>query len=609
MDRESRSGWWISGTAHTGLILWAVLGGFIFRPQPAPVIRMTEVATMSSADFEAYAASAHGSGPVSNVSTSIDAISAPDLTASGATSTPANASPPVVEAEAQPLPTPDATTEPRPDLSDFAEQPRVAVTTDLPAPINQPAPADETRPALPATPEPPASVNNPAQPASPIPDSAATPVPPRSELALDASALPQPRPAGLVAAYEARIAEQAAAARLAIEAAEQAEREAETRRAAEAAERAAENQRAAEAAERAAEDARRAAESEQRQLEAARAAEEQRRADEAEAARAAEARAEEERRAAEAERRRADEAAAEARRAEQRRIEEARAAEEQRRADEARAAEAQAEADRRAAEARAEEERRAAEARVEEDRRRAAAAEAERAAEERRAEAARAAAAQAEDDRRAAEARAEEERRRALEDALREAREGQAGDAATGTAVTGADPFGGAQRIDGGLGASADQDPLAAALSGALSQGAASEPAPMQLLPSPIAPVREMSQAPVGLPLGDPLTLSERDGFRLAIRDCWNVGALSVEASRMTVSVGFRMGPDGRPEPSSLRLVDFRDGSATAAAHAFDVASRAIRMCGRNGFALPAQKYARWQDVIVDFRPDGIGFE
>lgn len=605
MDRESRSGWWISGTAHTGLILWAVLGGFIFRPQPAPVIRMTEVATMSSADFEAYAASARGSGPVSNVSTSIDAISAPDLTASGATSTPANASPPVVEAEARPLPTPDATTEPRPDLSDFAEQPRVAVTTDLPAPINQPAPADETRPALPATPEPPASVNNPAQPASPIPDSAATPVPPRSELALDASALPQPRPAGLVAAYEARIAEQAAAARLAIEAAEQAEREAETRRAAEAAERAAEDQRAAEAAERAAEDARRSAESEQRQLEAARAAEEQRRADEAEAARAAEARAaeerraedarsaaetearaEEERRAAEAERRRADEAAAEARRAEQRRIEEARAAE------------AQAEADRRAAEARAEE-----------DRRRAAAAEAERAAEERRAEAARAAAAQAEDDRRAAEARAEEERRRALEDALREAREGQAGDAATGTAVTGTDPFGGAQRIDGGLGASADQDPLAAALSGALSQGAASEPAPMQLLPSPIAPVREMSQAPVGLPLGDPLTLSERDGFRLAIRDCWNVGALSVEASRMTVSVGFRMGPDGRPEPSSLRLVDFRDGSATAAAHAFDVASRAIRMCGRNGFALPAQKYARWQDVIVDFRPDGIGFE
>ena len=42
---------------------------------------------------------------------------------------------------------------------------------------------------------------------------------------------------------------------------------------------------------------------------------------------------------------------------------------------------------------------------------------------------------------------------------------------------------------------------------------------------------------------------------------------------------------------------------------AFDVARRAILMCGRAGFALPSGKYGRWRDVVVDFRPDGVGFE
>ncbi|MFD2814258.1 hypothetical protein ACFSYD_06740 [Paracoccus aerius] len=39
-DREGRIGWWVSGSAHGALILWAILGGVFLRPQPsAPCAR------------------------------------------------------------------------------------------------------------------------------------------------------------------------------------------------------------------------------------------------------------------------------------------------------------------------------------------------------------------------------------------------------------------------------------------------------------------------------------------------------------------------------------------------------------------------------------------
>lgn len=33
-EREGRIGYWISGAAHVALILWALLGGVLFRPSP-----------------------------------------------------------------------------------------------------------------------------------------------------------------------------------------------------------------------------------------------------------------------------------------------------------------------------------------------------------------------------------------------------------------------------------------------------------------------------------------------------------------------------------------------------------------------------------------------
>ena len=108
---------------------------------------------------------------------------------------------------------------------------------------------------------------------------------------------------------------------------------------------------------------------------------------------------------------------------------------------------------------------------------------------------------------------------------------------------------------------------------------------------------------------GPPLTQGERDGLRVAIQDCWNAGALSREAAQVRVTIGFSMTPDGLPREGSVELLDSEGGSEQAVQQAFEVARRAILMCGRAGFDLPASKYGRWRDVVVDFRPDGVAFQ
>lgn len=628
-EREGRIGYWVSGVAHGSLILWAIMGGALFRPQPSPMVRTTQVSTISGAEFEAMAAAARGAGPVGADATAVATLPDPVDPAEDGAARPVDAIPPQ-SGQAAALEQPD-TAETVPDLSDFAPAAPVDVATDLPVPPPNQTDIAETAPQIPDTPPAPVAEAQPDQPTLPVPDAAAVPVAPRSVLALDASRRPQDRPADLVAAFNRRVAEAAAAeaareaaadaaaaaarqatADAAAEAAAEAERQAAAIAAAEA-----ERQAAAEAAERDA--AADAAEAErQAAADAAAEAERQAAADAAAEAdrQAADAAAEADREAAaaEAERRAAADAAEAEREA---------AAEAERQA----ATEAAAEAERQAAaEAAAEEERRAAaEAAAEEERRAAAEAAAE---EERRAEAERQAAAAAAERQAAAEAAAEAERqaaaeqaareaadRQALEDALRDAQGGAGGqDTASGSDTAGSP----SQTIEGGSGASAGLDPLAAALAGAMAgTGAAADPANdpsgppadmMQLTPSPIQ-ATPLPDAAQGLPMGDPLTLSERDGLRFAIQDCWNLGALSVEASQMTVSVGFTLSPDGVPDQNSMRIAGYQGGSESAAQQGFEVARRAILMCGRAGFDLPASKYGRWRDVVVDFRPDGVAFQ
>ncbi|MEJ6392461.1 energy transducer TonB [Gymnodinialimonas sp. 2305UL16-5] len=112
--------------------------------------------------------------------------------------------------------------------------------------------------------------------------------------------------------------------------------------------------------------------------------------------------------------------------------------------------------------------------------------------------------------------------------------------------------------------------------------------------------------APAPAPSGPPLSQGARDGFRVAVQSCWNVGALSTEALGTTVVIAFDMARDGRPDAGSIQMIEFSNGSDAAARQAFEAARRAVIRCGVNGYDLPAESYDRWAQVELVFNPEGM---
>ncbi len=102
---------------------------------------------------------------------------------------------------------------------------------------------------------------------------------------------------------------------------------------------------------------------------------------------------------------------------------------------------------------------------------------------------------------------------------------------------------------------------------------------------------------------GAPMTTDERDALRVNILQCWNVGSLSSEALRTTITVAFSISEDGRPDGASLRMIGSEGGSEEAARQTFESARRAIIRCGANGLKLPMDKYDQWSDVELTFNP------
>lgn len=107
---------------------------------------------------------------------------------------------------------------------------------------------------------------------------------------------------------------------------------------------------------------------------------------------------------------------------------------------------------------------------------------------------------------------------------------------------------------------------------------------------------------------GPPLTGGEREGLRVAISRCWNVGSLSTDALGTTVVVAVEMEQNGRPITGSIRLVSSSGGSATGERQAFEAARRAIIRCGANGFGLPVEKFDQWREIEMTFNPEGMQF-
>lgn len=104
---------------------------------------------------------------------------------------------------------------------------------------------------------------------------------------------------------------------------------------------------------------------------------------------------------------------------------------------------------------------------------------------------------------------------------------------------------------------------------------------------------------------GPPLTEGERDGFRIAVQDCWVVDVGS-QASNVTVTVGFDMEPSGKVITSTLRLLGSEGGSGTAVDTAFQAARRAILRCQGDGYTLPADKFDQWKSVEMTFNPESM---
>jgi hypothetical protein len=109
---------------------------------------------------------------------------------------------------------------------------------------------------------------------------------------------------------------------------------------------------------------------------------------------------------------------------------------------------------------------------------------------------------------------------------------------------------------------------------------------------------------PANAPQGPPMTAGEKDALRVAVQACWNVGSLSSDALRVTVTVAVDLGEDGKPDATSLRMTEYEGGSDASARQAFEAARRAVIRCGANGFNLPAEKYEEWRSLELVFNPE-----
>ncbi|NRP12387.1 hypothetical protein XMM379_001450 [Aliiroseovarius sp. xm-m-379] len=105
-------------------------------------------------------------------------------------------------------------------------------------------------------------------------------------------------------------------------------------------------------------------------------------------------------------------------------------------------------------------------------------------------------------------------------------------------------------------------------------------------------------------PEGPPLTRGEKEGLRVAVQQCWDVGTISSDALRTTVMILVDMDRSGKPIAQSLRMVGWEGPSQAAADIAFQAARRAVLICGRNGYDLPAEKYGQWRQIELTFDPN-----
>ena len=135
-----------------------------------------------------------------------------------------------------------------------------------------------------------------------------------------------------------------------------------------------------------------------------------------------------------------------------------------------------------------------------------------------------------------------------------------------------------------------DQAAIDAALADATSQeAAATTPTPSQT----------GSGGTGDQPIGAALNAGEVDNLRRIIGPLWNIGSLSTEATRVTVTMRVQFSEDQKV--LSVEMVEFAGGTAEAAQQAFEAAKRAVFRGASMGLGLPVDKYDTWKSMLFTF--------
>ncbi|MFC1674169.1 hypothetical protein ACFL12_08600, partial [Pseudomonadota bacterium] len=102
--------------------------------------------------------------------------------------------------------------------------------------------------------------------------------------------------------------------------------------------------------------------------------------------------------------------------------------------------------------------------------------------------------------------------------------------------------------------------------------------------------------------IGPDLTISEIDLVRQQIQRCWALPAGAKGAHEMIVTLRLVMNPDGTIQSARIDNAQ-RMGTDPFFRTMGESVIRAVAKPGCNKFALPPEKYARWQTLTLDFNP------
>jgi len=103
------------------------------------------------------------------------------------------------------------------------------------------------------------------------------------------------------------------------------------------------------------------------------------------------------------------------------------------------------------------------------------------------------------------------------------------------------------------------------------------------------------------VPVGPPLTGSERAGLVLAVQQCWNVPIGLQNADDLVVVIAIELAQDGKLA-SSPKMIEPAGAPTGAIKQAFEAGRRALIRCAP--YDLPREKYEQWRQIEVVFNPE-----